>query len=192
MKKNNIWKILILILCHLSLVHGHPMRPIPWVTHKAVLFLEHFMKANPNAHILEFGSGSSTIWFAKKTAHLVSVEHSEKWFSIVDNILKTTPECFPVQLVLHERPYYTVCNDFPDEFFDLVLVDGRNRSGCIKYAIRILKRGGILMLDNAERPYYQKAIKLLKGWKEVSAKQVGLDSCGFTYPNWTTNWYIKP
>ena len=38
----------------------------------------------------------------------------------------------------------------------------------------------------------RKAKKLLKNWKKVETTQLEPDSCGFTYPNWRTNWYIKP
>src|SRR3990167_4328675 len=84
------------------------------------------------------------------------------------------------KLILLPKPYYSIANLFPDEYFDLILVDGRNRKGCILHAIRTLKRGGVLMLDNAERPYYKKAIELLEGWKATSAVQNKPDSCNFS------------
>lgn len=194
MKKNNYLKsfIVIFFLLAVSPLQTHSLRPVPWVTHKAVLFLEQFMKDHPDAKILEFGSGSSTIWFAKRTKNLVSVEHSSQWFTDVKKILEEESGCLPVNLILKDMPYYSVCDTFPDNYFDLILVDGRNRSGCIKNSIRILKSGGILMLDNAERPYYQKALDLLIGWQSTSTDQPEPDTCGFTYPGWKTNWYVKP
>ena len=150
------------------------------------------MDTHPNAKVLEFGSGSSTLWFAKHTKNLVSVEHHPDWFKKIGELLISKSECNTVNLILHERPYYTICNQFPDNYFDLILVDGRNRSGCIKHSIRTLKRGGVLMLDNAERRYYRKAIKLLRGWKTVRTTQREPDTCGFTYSNWQTHWFIKP
>lgn len=151
------------------------------------------MKEHPDARILEFGSGSSTVWFAQRTKNLTSVEHSPEWFNEMNKILNSDKKYFKVQFFLHPTPYYDICNEFPDNYFDLILVDGRNRSGCIKNSIRILKSGGVLMLENAERPYYQKALNLLSRWRSVSTNQKPEpDSCGFTYPNWKTNWYIKP
>lgn len=194
MKKNSL-SALILVVCfgHAdATVEDIKLRPVPWVTHEAVLFLEKFMEEHPDARVLEFGSGASTVWFAKRTKNLTSVEHSPEWHSKMTNILATTVECSPVNLMLLERPYFTICDTFFDNHFDLILVDGRNRSGCMRDSMRILKPGGVLMLDNAERPYYQKAIRLLQGWKGVSTNQPGPDSCGFTYPNWQTNWYFKP
>ncbi len=192
MKRNNPY---FLFACLLNLMFANALaslRPVPWLTHKAIIFLDQFMKTRPNAKVLEFGSGSSTLWFAQRTKNLVSVEHAVQWFDEVGKILNANPKCFTVKRIFHTVPYYSVCEDFTDNYFDLILVDGRNRNGCIKHAIRILKRGGVLMLDNAERPYYQPGIKLLEGWKSVSTDQPEPDSCGFTYPGWRTNWYTKP
>lgn len=107
------------------------LRPIPWVTHKAYLFLDEFIKNNINSYVLEFGCGSSTLWFAQRTKNLVSVEHSVKWFNSINKVLKTSKKYFKVNLILHSQPYFVICNNFPENYFDLILVDGRNRKGCI-------------------------------------------------------------
>ena len=40
--------------------------------------------------------------------------------------------------------------------FDLVSIDGRARVACFPRALQLLKpHGGVLVLDNAERPYYR-------------------------------------
>lgn len=53
----------------------------PWLTPGAVAFLDGHL--TPEMAGLEFGSGRSTAWFARKLARLVSVEHHEEWFKIV-------------------------------------------------------------------------------------------------------------
>jgi len=175
----------------LTQLEAHPMRPIPWITHEAVCFLTKYMKEHPNARVLEFGSGSSTLWFAKHTTNLVTVEHHPKWSKKITQLLKD-PKCHSVHQILHKQPYYGICKQFPKESFDLVLVDGRNRKGCIVNSIPLLKRGGVMMVDNAERRYYKAALDLLKNWESVKTIQLKPDTCGFTYPNWQTHWYIKP
>jgi len=37
---------------------------------------------------LEFGSGRSTLWFARRVAKLTSVEHNETWVSNVQQMLR--------------------------------------------------------------------------------------------------------
>jgi len=43
---------------------------------------------------------------------------------------------------------------YPDEYFDVILIDGRARPSCFKHAKEKVKRGGLLILDNADRKYY--------------------------------------
>jgi predicted O-methyltransferase YrrM len=168
------------------------LRRTPWLTEEAINFLENFLLSKPDAKILEFGAGSSTIWFSRKTKNLVSVEHNPDWFARINQILLLSDASSEVDLRLIPRPYYKICEEFPDDFFDLVLVDGRNRNGCILHATRLIKSGGVLMLDNAERHYYKKGLALLKDWKEHRSLQTCPDSEGFFYHGWRTDWFIKP
>ena len=181
--------LIFLFLFPLSLFAN--LRPVPWLTEGAISFLECYLEEHTNARILEFGSGASTVWFVRRTKNLISIEHDTSWHRLVKETIDKGFN-YGAKLILLPKPYYHVTNLFPDEYFDLILVDGRNRKGCILHSVRTLKKGGILMLDNSERPYYKKAIDLLKGWEEFSFKQNRPDSCNFFYPNWTTSWWIKP
>lgn len=168
------------------------LRKTPWLPDDAVFFLEAFLKQNPNATILEFGSGSSTIWLSKKTKNLYSVEHDKEWHEVVDNLLKTNKECNSVQYFLRDRPYYSICEEFPNEFFDLIIIDGRNRKGCIERSIKLLKRKGFLMLDNSERAYYKSIFPLMDDWKKMVFKQNTPDQEGFYYKGWENTIWQKP
>jgi hypothetical protein len=52
------------------------------------------------------------------------------------------------------KNYASLIDYYPDEYFDIVLVDGRSRPACIKHAAPKLKKGGLMVLDNADRSYY--------------------------------------
>lgn len=166
------------------------IRPVPWLVEESISFLDSYLTEHPEAKVLEFGSGASTIWIAKRTPNLISVEHNAMWHGNIKN--KILRLGLHADLILAPRPYYDICKQFPNDNFDLILVDGRNRKGCILYSIPLLKKGGILMLDNSERKYYQKGIDLMKSWEQFSAIQKKPDSCGFFYPGWKTTWWIKP
>ncbi|MDJ0651882.1 MAG: class I SAM-dependent methyltransferase [Simkaniaceae bacterium] len=170
-------------------ISDEAIRPVPWITEGAISFLEVFLEKHPSAKILEFGSGASTIWFAKKHVRLYSVEHHMKWYEKINNLLKNYNS---VNYFLHSLPYYEFCDKFPDEFFDLILIDGRNRKGCIQFSLPKLKKGGVLMLDNAERSYYFSVFERMSGWLRFDALQEQPDSCGFHYPGWLTSWWVKP
>lgn len=101
---------------------------------------------------------------SKLTKKLISIEHDTKWHNKVKNNLQQDATCNPVDLRLLSKPYHTVCDKFPQEFFDLIIVDGRDRVKCIEASIKVLKKGGILMVDDAQREKYKPAYDLLKDW----------------------------
>lgn len=63
--------------------------------------------------------------------------------------------------------YVRQIDPFSDDFFDVVLIDGRARPSCIKHSVAKVKHGGLLILDNSDRAYYtQKTAPLLQGFRE--------------------------
>ena len=56
-------------------------RDEPWLTSNAVSFLSCYICSSDVG--LEWGSGRSTIWFAKKVKQLTSIETNEVWFNSV-------------------------------------------------------------------------------------------------------------
>lgn len=50
--------------------------------------------------------------------------------------------------------YAAAIDAYPDEYFDVVLIDGRARPSCFLHAMTKVKFGGYVVLDNAERESY--------------------------------------
>ena len=49
--------------------------------------------------------------------------------------------------------------------YDYISVDGRARVACLERALPLLKpQGGVLMLDNSDRKYYQRAFDVVPSW----------------------------
>lgn len=57
--------------------------------------------------------------------------------------------------------YVKSIDRFPDNYFDVVLIDGRARPSCCKQALPKVKKGGHIILDNSERSWYEYGKKLL-------------------------------
>lgn len=57
----------------------------------------------------------------------------------------------------HFKDYASSIDSFSDNYFDVVLVDGRSRPSCLQHSLPKVKPGGLLVLDNAERDYYRHA-----------------------------------
>lgn len=169
-------------------------RKIPWLTEAAIAFMASYLKSD--MRVLEFGAGGSTIWMSRR-CHVTSIEHNEAWIERIaadvsaDNWTR----------IVEPLPHYDLCPRWPDNAFDLVLVDGRDctRNGkldrvvCAEQSARLVRPGGYLMLDNAERQGYDKVGKeVCKDWEETISVQRQPDTEGFVYDNWTTTWWRKP
>jgi predicted O-methyltransferase YrrM len=166
-----------------SLLPGHsPLYDeMPWITFRAIDWLDAYLKADMS--VFEYGAGGSTLYLAKRVRNVVSVEHDEGFYKIVKGILsqRSIHNC---QLMLHksepceesnhafasyQEKYKGLCfasyvkaiDSYPDQSFDLVLVDGRARMACIKRALAKIKPGGTIMLDNSDRPAYAEAGRLM-------------------------------
>lgn len=69
--------------------------------------------------------------------------------------------------------YARSIDPFPADYFDVILVDGRARPSCIQQALPHLKKEGLLVVDNTERPYY------LAPFKETFEKQFSYELHSF-------------
>lgn len=59
---------------------------IPWISYDAIRELKQFL--TKESRVLEFGSGMSTIWYAKHAGEVFSVEDYQPWYHKVNRLLK--------------------------------------------------------------------------------------------------------
>lgn len=161
------------------------LRCEPWLTEGAIHFLTQFLSESPK-DVLEFGSGASTLWLSSRAGTLVSIEHNPDFYEKLLPMLPNT------DYRLCPRPHNVVCKTFHDAAFDFILVDGCDRNKIMKEAPRLLRPGGVLMLDNAERYWYTKVFPLFATWNQTISIQNQKDSHGFHLIGWQTRWWIKP
>ncbi len=166
----------------------HPERP--FYTPAAIQRIEGLLK--PEMKVLEWGTGASTLWLAERVGELFSVEHDLDWYERVKEQINTAQfqnvnlnyrppqerdKSYDWQAnwshfsALESAPrkpqfkeYFQIADSFPDEHFDCVIIDGRERVCCALHAIPKLKRGGYLILDDSMRPKYQQIWELLSEW----------------------------
>jgi hypothetical protein len=121
----------------------------PWLTHQAINILTTLLKKSDVG--LEWGSGRSTIWFASRIQHLVSVEDNLQWYQKVKELLAAQGlSNVDYQLAQDRATYVGIVDRFADESLDFVLVDGQShRSSCAVAIIKKIRVGGVLVLDNA-------------------------------------------
>jgi hypothetical protein len=131
------------------LVHSSERRhpEWPWLARGAVPALESLLR--PSDHLLEFGSGRSTNWFADRCQRVTSIEHDEAWHARVSARL---PSNASVLLASDEECYYSLPQEQEKLGYDVVVVDGAfSRAKCALVGLNLLTAGGLLILDDAHR-----------------------------------------
>jgi predicted O-methyltransferase YrrM len=100
--------------------------------------------------LVEFGSGMSTLWLARRAGFLLSIESDPRWYEIVTERLRRK-RLTNVRYELRSRERYDDLSSFPDGYFDFCLVDGDSRSRCVDSAVPKIRKGGWLYLDNTDK-----------------------------------------
>jgi hypothetical protein len=122
--------------------------PVPWYTYPAIDYLRQLDFSD--ASIFEYGSGSSTLFWAAAARRVVSVEDDEEWYGITRAQLPANCE---LTLETDLEAYPAVIDRYPEPF-DVIVVDGaargRTRLKCAKRAIGKLRDGGMIILDNSD------------------------------------------
>ncbi|WP_316844835.1 FkbM family methyltransferase [Pedobacter psychrodurus] len=159
-------------------------KALPWVTYSFIDFIRE--RINKTQHIFEYGSGSSTIFYAERAGSVTSVEHDKGWFDKVKNTSPGNAEMIFCQL--EKDGEYAKKASLLGKKFDIIIVDGRDRVNCCKYSVDALSANGVLVLDDSEREVYSAARVLLKaqGFKEISFSGI---SPGLFYEKATSVFY---
>ena len=152
---------------------------LPWWSFGAIDHLEsHLSSLSGKAVVFEWGSGASTAWLAKRAAKVYSLEHDIEWSKTTKKLVSdyknvkliTVPPDGKMDVLdsqfISKKPGYRGLNfnsyvnaiNKIDEKFDLIAIDGRCRSACLKAAISKLKLGGVVLFDDSNLQHYQKAL----------------------------------
>jgi hypothetical protein len=134
---------------------------IPWFSYGAIDFLEEHVL--PDMSVFEYGSGGSTLFFARRTRKVTSVEDNPQWFEWVSGRLKQkglTNASLSLRQFNFKEPVEfeksEYLNALPDEKFDIIVIDGSEewtqvRPICFAKAEGRIKKGGIIIVDDSWR-----------------------------------------
>lgn len=166
---------------------------LPWMTFGALDWLDKNIRREHK--VFEWGSGGSTLYWAKKAGYVCSIEHNSEWYEQVRRILTDSGlnnfdyklmelgnnhisgnhhSQYPNPIKQSLESYCRAIESFPDNYFDLIVIDGRLRLDCAKLAIAKVKDNGRIILDNAERKEYLPIFELMKDWKKIVFRGPGL------------------
>lgn len=122
---------------------------LPWISYSAIDALEKYL--TKSSRVLEFGSGMSTIYYAKHAGEVSSVEDCKPWFDKISCLIKNKKlDNINYKFAKNSQEYCTYMSN-NKAAFDLVMIDGSYRSDCMVNAVKLIKPGGILYLDNSDK-----------------------------------------
>jgi predicted O-methyltransferase YrrM len=134
--------------------------PLPWYTYPAIDFLT--QRSFGDKHVLEFGGGQSTHWWAAKARTVLTIEEDKAWceslrVAMAPNVtLHHAPIDFETRSIDNVR---AVVAANPVSRFDIVVVDGHLRRELVSLAFEALAPGGAIILDNAEGYGFQDELR---------------------------------
>lgn len=136
---------------------------IPWISIPAIKFIEG--KINPSMTIFEYGSGGSTLFFARKAKSVISIEHDHGWFESVSGAMKNKgvnncnycliePEKFGISL--SEEELYQKASD-PVQYTSLSLINREYRGKNFKKYVSSIDQYpssyfDFILIDGRSRP----------------------------------------
>jgi len=143
---------------------GKNNEPIPWVTYSFIDFI--LPRLNKNLELFEFGSGNSTLFYARYVKSILTVEHNKNWYN---KIKMSLPENAGIIFKNVDEKQYEESVLLSDKFYDIIIIDAEKRVECLKQSISRLKEAGVVVLDDSDREEYADAYSIMKekGFKHL-------------------------
>jgi hypothetical protein len=154
--------------------------PLPWYTYPAIEYCNQ-MDAS-GLHIFEYGSGNSSLYWARKGGKVWCVEHDAAWYETMKS--KSAQLC-GISLC-HDKEAYVSAIAKAGVTFDIVIIDGIWRNESTNAALPYLKNGGLIILDNSD--WYTDVAEFIR-----SHNFFQVDFSGFGPVNsycWTTSLFL--
>ncbi|MDX9813689.1 MAG: hypothetical protein WC144_03265 [Sulfurimonas sp.] len=161
---------------------------IPWYTYPAIEYLKNLDFSTKT--ILEFGSGSSSVFWAKKSLEVISIEHNKEWYAKVNQNINENQKVFLTEDNIDYENKIKKLN----KKFDVIVIDGIRRFQCAETTIEYIttynedENGYMIILDNSD--WYKNTAKLLREQLDL----IEIDFHGFGPINnytWTTSIFLS-
>jgi hypothetical protein len=131
--------------------------PFPWYTKPALEVIDKLILRKKR--VFEYGCGDSTKWYRAKGAQVFGVDTNMKWAEQCGVKHETF---FPAYV-----EYIEQCGVY---LFDIIVIDGMWRDECTEKALKYLKDGGLLIIDN----YMQPSVEI--NWIKTQVLIEGMDA----------------
>ncbi len=130
---------------------------LPWLAYAATAWLD--AQCHPDWRVLEYGLGSSSLWWAERVRDLTIIEHDPAWIARLAPQLPAHVRL--LQIDQGDPAYRDFCRQ-TEQRWDLISVDGKRRNSVIKRAAEALVPGGLLLFDDSQKVRYAKPLAKLE------------------------------
>lgn len=135
--------------------------PIPWYTYPAIEYISQFDYHDKK--VFEFGTGYSSMYWAKRAQKVISIEDKPEWFAKFSQ--EFSAPNWQMRYCDEKQGYEdTILQD--GEKYEVIVIDGKRRAECAEKAVQCLADGGMIILDDSDRVNtsleYYNAIKILR------------------------------
>jgi len=155
--------------------------PYPWYTRPCIEWL--LTLDLEGKDIWEYGVGDSTRWYQAKGCDTFGVDHDPAWVS-----MKMGEDFSCAYHITSQKERYIYPFDHLE--YDIIVIDGLFRDDCTEPALKQLKSGGFLIIDN-----YKQASAELAAWPLTEKLLWHMDVKEFKEPghkDWITIVVQKP
>ncbi len=134
---------------------------LPLMTKEEIVDLVCYL--NRETVMLEIGGGNSTVFLSRIVKKLVTLEHDKGWGNTIKGFEGLQDKNWELHIVEPNWPqshcfapaeigqfdnYVNFLESLDEDFFDVILVDGRDRVRSAKATINKLKVGGVMLIHD--------------------------------------------
>lgn len=123
-------------------------KDLPWWVDDATNYVDEYLRKNSGVRVFEYGSGASSIWFARRGANVTSQEANKDFYEM----MKAELEQFPNSEIIFVNPsdptaYINKINELGK--FDIIVIDASLRIQCLNNCVDKVNDSGFLFFDNS-------------------------------------------
>ncbi len=135
------------------------------MNYHVIQFLEE--RLTKDLSLFEYGSGTSTAFYAALVKDVVSVETEPDWYAEVKAVIPDNVELVQFDMSGEER--YAELAAKQGRKFDVIVVDAHERTECLLEAPNAVSDRGVIVLDDSTPAEHRQGIELLKshGFREL-------------------------
>jgi spermidine synthase len=135
------------------------MKDRPWFNTKAVQYFQDVLNGfgEDSAEVFEWGVGGTTALLSahKSVKSIITIDNDPRYIRMFQALYPKSKA--DIRLVALGRSYPIQMNAPKD----VIIVDGRMRVECFRNAVKKVKPGGVLILDDSQRDRYSEVFSIV-------------------------------